>query len=130
MSFTAIIRYGFITFFVGLSACYTGSEAKIIGIYKADAPCANISLAVHADHSFTQSVRTKEGEVKQLGGEWDLDPQTKYVTFKPFLDFVHENRGAEIAMASFPPEVMGLAIEMGPVIIKCSDSSYEVNYTK
>jgi hypothetical protein len=121
---------GFIAVFVVLIGCRTGRESKIIGLYRAEAGCLEIRLAINPDHSFTQSVRTNEGEAKQLAGTWSLDRRTNYVTFRPFLDFLNGSPGVETGSASFQPELMGWVVEMGPVVIKCPDSSREINYTK
>ncbi len=130
MSLRGMIYCGAIAVFVVTAGCRTRSESKIIGLYEAKTSCVDIRLAINRDHSFTQSVRTKRGEANQLTGTWSWDQRTRYVTFKPFLDFLKGIPGAETTSASFQPDVMGWVVEMGPVVIKCPDSSHEASCTK
>jgi len=89
-----------------------------------------ITLTVNPDHSFVQNAQTRTGETNRLTGTWSVDKIDKMMTFKPFLDFLNDTHGRQMGFASFPPEMMGPAIEMGPVIVKCPDSDHQINYIK
>jgi hypothetical protein len=85
---------------------------------------------VNPDHSFVQSAETRTGETNKLTGRWSVDKKDKMVTFEPFLDFLKDAQGRRVGGASFPPELMGWVIEMGPVIVKCPDSDHQIDYVK
>lgn len=106
------------------------NESSLVGIYHAETSCLAITLIVKADHSFVQSVRMKDGGAKQLSGNWSVERGGKWLVLKPFLDFTTNTQGTEAKSISLPPEAIGPVIEMGPVIIKCPDTTHEVNYSK
>ena len=89
-----------------------------------------ITLVVNPDHSFVQSARAAAGETNRLTGRWSVDNKDKTMTFEPFLDFLNDEHGKRLGFASFPPEVIWPAIEMGPVVVKCPDSYHEIRYVK
>lgn len=114
--------------------CHVTSERSIVGTYKAEAPCVTITLAVKQDHSFVQSVRTTSGDTRQLTGKWTIHEWRQGVTtvdFDPFLDFINdEHGGAESGGTGFRPERWPRGILMGPIIVKCPESSYKIDYVK
>ena len=114
-------------------ACYVTSERSIVGTYKAETPCVTITLAVKQDHSFVQSVRTTSGDTRQLTGKWTIHQRQGDTTvdFDPFLDFINdEHGGAEGGGTGFRPERWPRGILMGPIIVKCPESSYKIDYVK
>jgi hypothetical protein len=120
------------------SGCHVTSEQLIAGTYRAESPCATIILEVNRDHSFVQSVRTRSSEIKQLKGkwrirQWEADHQgVKTVDFEPFLDFREDWHGREGGQGEtgFRPEWWPRGVLMGPIIMKCPDSAYEIDYVK
>ena len=72
----------------------------------------------------------KSGEANQLSGKWRVDRNYRTVRFEPFLDFLDDTRGRQIANDDFSADVMPRGISMGPIIVKCPDSSHEVDYIK
>lgn len=106
------------------------SEQTIVGTYRAEAPCATITLIVNRDHSFVQSVRTNSGEANQLSGKWSVDKAHKTVDFEPSLDFIDDDRGRRIRGSIFVPELMPRGLTMGPIIVKCPDSPHQIDYVK
>jgi hypothetical protein len=111
-------------------ACTTVKESRLVGTYRADGLCVAITLMVNPDHSFVQSAETRTGETNRLTGTWSVDKKDKTITFDPFLDFLNDTRGKQVGGASFTPEMTGLGIKMGPVIVKCPDSDHQVDYLK
>jgi hypothetical protein len=112
------------------SGCRTANESRLVGIYRANGSCVVITLVVNPDHSFIQSTQTRKGETNQLTGRWSVDKKDRMITFEPFLDFLNDDHGRRLGSASFPPEVFGSVIEMGPIIVKCPDSDHEIYYSK
>ncbi len=118
--------------------CHVTSERSIVGTYRAEAPCVTITLVLSGDHSFVQSVRTTSGETKQLIGkwsidQWDIDHQVvKTVDFDPFLDFSEDEHGRQgkPGRTGFRPERWPRGVLMGPIIVKCPDSGYKIDYVK
>ena len=82
------------------------------------------------DHSFVQSVQTRTGGTNQLMGKWSVDKKDERITLEPFLDFLDDTQGRRVGGASFPPEMLGLGVRMGPIIVKCADSAHEIDYVK
>ena len=133
-------RRAFLAFALTFSAvgCQVTSERSIVGAYTAEAPCVKITLVLNRDHSFVQSARTTAGETKQVKGKWFIrqwvtDHQTeKTVDFDSFLDFHEDYRGQEggSGETGFAPERWPRGVLMGPIIVKCSDSSYKIDYVK
>ena len=113
-----------------LLACRTTNESRLVGAYRADAPCVTVSLTVNQDHSFVQIVETQKVETNRLTGKWSVDKEGGYMTFEPFLDFLNDAHGRQLGFASFPPEEIGTAVEMGPIIVKCPGSGHELYYAK
>ena len=113
---------------------YVTSERSIVGTYKAEAPCVTITLAVKQDHSFVRSVRTTSGETRQLTGKWTIHEWRQgepTVDFDPLLDFMNDERGgAGSSGTGFRPERWPRGILMGPIIVKCPESSYKIDYVK
>ena len=112
------------------SGCRTANESKLTGTYRAETSCVKITLVVNSDHSFVQSARTATGETNQLTGRWTVDKGDKMITFEPFLDFQNNAHGRQLGFANFSPEGIGPMVHLGPVIVKCYDSEYEVDYNK
>jgi len=118
--------------------CHVTSERFIVGTYRAEAPCVTVSLVLNQDHSFVQSVRTTSGETKQLKGKWLMrqwridDDGVSTVDFDSFLDFHEDWRGREggPGETGFTPERWPRGILMGPIIVKCPDSDYKIDYVK
>ena len=114
--------------------CHVTSERSIVGTYKAEAPCVTITLAVKQDHSFVQSVRTTSGETRQLTGKWTIHEWGQGLTtvdFDPFFDFLNDEHGdAGSSGTGFRPERWPRGILMGPIIVKCPESSYKIDYVK
>jgi hypothetical protein len=53
------------------------------------------------------------------------------VDFDSFLDFSNDYRGSQVGEgAGFWPERFPRGILMGPIIVKCPDSSHEIDYVK
>jgi hypothetical protein len=110
--------------------CRTVNASRLVGTYQARVSCLTVTVVMNADHSFVQTARKPTGETSQLMGKWSLDEQGKMVTFAPFLDFSDGDLGRQISFMSFPPELIGRVVEMGPTVVKCSDSEHEINYVK
>jgi hypothetical protein len=97
-----------------------------------------ITLVLNRDHSFVQSVRTTSGETKQLTGKWGVDQwntdhqMVKTVDFDSFLDFSEDEHGREGGSGGtgFRPERWPRGVLMGPIIVRCPDSSYKIDYVK
>jgi hypothetical protein len=89
-----------------------------------------ITLVVNPDHSFVQSAQTRTGGTNRLTGKWSVDKKDQTITFEPFLDFLNDAQGRQVGGASFPPEILGLGIRMGPIIVKCPDSDHQIDYVK
>lgn len=111
----------------GLTCCTTTNESRVTGVWHAEASCVDVWLEVLPDHTFVQTVRTKQGEANQLTGTWSFDPY--WINFNPFLDLIEDTRGKRVGGFGSPVEWIGV-LHMGPVIIKCPDSSHEADYTK
>ena len=126
-----MIRAAFVSTLVLIClGCNTVNESRLVGTYRADGSCVTITLVINSDRSFVQSAKTSTGETNRLTGRWSVDKKDKTMTFQPFLDFMNDTHGRQIGFASFPPEMMGWTIEMGPVIVKCPDSDHEIDYVK
>jgi hypothetical protein len=110
--------------------CPVTSERFIAGTYRAEAPCGTITLVVNRDHSFVQSVQMKSGDANQLSGKWHVERNYRTVRFEPFLDFLDDTRGRQQRERGFSADVMPRGISMGPIIVKCPDSSHEIDYVK
>jgi hypothetical protein len=114
--------------------CYVTSERSIVGTYRAEAPCATITLALNPDHSFVQAVRTSAGESKQLTGKWSFGQGAdgnKLVYVDRFLDFREDYHGREgTGGTGFIPERWPRGILMGPVIVQCQESAHKIDYVK
>jgi hypothetical protein len=125
------LKTGFLAFALACfsMACPVTSERFIVGTYRAESPCSDITLVVSRDHSFAQSVHTHAGGANQVSGKWTID-EKGWITFKPFLDFLNDDQGRQLEAAFFRPEVLPRGITMGPVVIKCSDSSHQIDYVK
>jgi hypothetical protein len=111
-------------------ACRTTNESRLVGTYRVDASCVTVSLVVNQDHSFVQRVETRDGETNRLTGKWSVDKKNGYIDFEPFLDFLNDAHGRQLGFASYPPEIIGTVIEIGPVILKCPDSDHELYYAR
>ena len=105
-------------------------ESKVPGNWVADASCVTVTLAVKADHSFIQTARHGGVVVNELTGRWISNTKGEMVTFRPFLDFLDDEKGKRMESASFPPENLGLTTEMGPVMFRCQDGTHELYYAK
>ena len=114
----------------GCSGCRVTSERFIVGTYRAEAPCVTITLEVNRDHSFVQSVRTHSGEANKLVGRWSVDTSERLLNFEPFLDFLDDSRGRQVGGMSSPVELLPRGITIGPEIVKCPDSTHEIDYIK
>lgn len=116
--------------------CRVTSERFIVGTYRAGTPCVTITLVLNRDHSFVQSARTASGETRWLNGkwfvhEWSIDHRAeKTVDFDSFLDFHEDYAGRGVGEAGFTPELFPRGILMGPIIVKCPESGYKVDYVK
>jgi hypothetical protein len=63
-------------------------------------------------------------------GTWKID-SSQIVMFEPFLDFIDDPRGRDgNGWAGFPAELLLRGIMMGPIIVKCPESSYKIDYVK
>lgn len=130
MQTRGIIRGLFVSLVLVCLGCSTVNESRLVGTYRADGSCVTITLSVNPDHSFVQNAETRTGETNRLTGRWSVDKRRKYIDFEPFLDFLNDDHGRQVGGASFPPQVMGLGIELGPVIVKCPDSNHQIDYIK
>lgn len=110
-------------------ACYTTSDRFIVGTYKAESPCSNITLIVNRDHSFAQRVQTRDGKANSISGVWVVDAKG-WITFKPFLDFLNNTQGQQLEAAIFRAELLPKGITLGPFVIKCPDSDHQIDYVK
>lgn len=110
--------------------CRVTSERWIVGTYRAKSPCVTITLVVNRDHSFVQTVLTNSGGTNQVVGKWTVNSKTAWVDFKPFLDFRNDAHGRQVGGASFIADAMPKGIAMGPIIVQCPDSGYEIDYVK
>jgi hypothetical protein len=123
-----------VTLIFSAVGCYVTNERSIVGTYKAETPCVTITLAVKQDHSFVQSVRTISGDTRQLTGKWTIHEWQQgdtTVDFDPFLDFINDEHGGSASGGTgFRPERWPGAILMGPIIVKCPESSYKIDYVK
>jgi hypothetical protein len=106
------------------------SESRIAGVYRAKAPCVTITLALNQNHTFLQSAQTTSGETTQLAGTWSLDSKFQTVVLKPFLDFSDDTHGRKVTFGSYKPERWPRGILMGPIIVRCPESSDEIDYVK
>lgn len=92
-----------------------------------------ITLVVRPDHSFVQSLQTRSGRINEVKGKWWLDGD-KIVEFDSFLDFLNDERGeggTGMGGTGFRPERWpGGGVMMGPIIVKCPESGYKVDYVK
>jgi len=119
---------------LGLTGCGPVSESRLKGEYHAETPCAKISLILNSDHSFVQSLQTADGGRKHVTGTWRADNRSDEglstrVNFDlAFLDLVNDSRGRVVGGASLVAERVGLSVHIGPVIVACPDSAYEINY--
>jgi len=102
----------------------------MVGPYKAEAPCVTVDLVLNKDHYFTETVRTKAGETRRLNGHWRFDKTYNDIEFKPFLNFLEDNRGYQISRFVSGIEALPKGIVMGPIIVKCPDSSHEIDFVK
>jgi hypothetical protein len=119
-----------IIFLLSCAGCEITSERFLVGTYRAEAPCVTITLAVNRDHTFAQDARTKQGEANRLTGRWKID-SSQIVTFEPFLDFIEEPCGRDgNGGTGFRAERWPRGITMGPIIVKCPESSYKIDYVK
>jgi len=124
---------------ISCSGCHVTSERFIVGTYRAEAPCVEVTLVLNRDHSFVQSARTTSGETKQLIGKWSINQwnvdhqMVKTVDFDSFLDFSQDHHGrlGGPGGTGFRPERWPRGVLMGPIIVKCPDSSsYKIDYVK
>jgi hypothetical protein len=108
--------------------CRATSERSIVGTFEAQSPCNTVTLQVSKGHTFVQSVSTSLGPAKHISGTWELKHGTVY--FRPFLDFATTVEGEQRNGASFEVERGPFTTTMGPIIVKCPDSSHELDYVK
>ena len=124
------LRAVVVIFLVVGSGCQITSERFLVGTYRAEAPCVSVTLSVNKDHTFAQDVKTKQGEANRLIGRWNID-SSQIVTFEPFLDFIDDPRGRSgNSGTGFRAERWPRGIMMGPIIVKCPESSYKIDYVK
>ena len=91
-----------------------------------------ITLVVNHDHSFVQSARRGSGDTRQITGKWWLDSD-KIVEFDSFLDFRNDERGeggVGMGGTGFRAERWPRGVMMGPIIVKCPESSYKTDYVR
>jgi hypothetical protein len=55
----------------------TVDDRRLIGTYRADGSCVDITLVINSDHSFVQSAETRTGETNRLTGRWSVDKKEK-----------------------------------------------------
>jgi len=95
-----------------------------------------ITLVLDKDHSFVQSARTVSGDTRQITGKWVVEEGSRgrgdtIVEFDHFLDFVNdEHGGPDGGGTGFRPERWPIGVTMGPIIVKCPESSHKVDYVK
>lgn len=111
-------------------ACTVTNERRIVGTYRAECPCVSITLILNRDQSFVQRVRPASGETKELGGKWFV--RDKIVHFTPFFDFSQDYRGINsgVGETGFIPELWPRGMTMGPIVVQCPESAYELDYVK
>ena len=100
------------------------------GTYSAQSPCAQITLIVNRDHTFLQLVKTGNVELNRLSGKWKFDQSSKTLDFTQFLDFHEDFHGRVIGFFSAPADLLPKGVTMGPIIVQCQDSGYEVDFVK
>lgn len=110
--------------------CFTVKEHRVVGTYRAKAPCVTITLTVKPDHSFVQTAQTDRGQISRITGTWSVDKGPKIIIFKPFLDFLSDEGGRQVDLATFGPEDFGAAVVMGPAVVSCDKSVQEADYVK
>jgi hypothetical protein len=127
-----------------LLGCQPVSERTLIGTFEAETPCVTVSIVFNKDHSFVLSTKTPSGEMRQIKGKWEFEaldksatlfdrvlaPFSRFVSAEPFLDFSHNARGEQTAGASLKTESIGPSMHIGPDVIQCPDSRYEIDYIK
>jgi hypothetical protein len=123
------IRALLLIFLSTLGACYVTREHSLVGTYRAKASCITIILSLNTDHTFNQVAKTEAGEVNRQSGQWWID-SSGFVTFDRFLDFTNDFRGYGSAVAVYHAERWPRGVMMGPIIVKCPDSSYKIDYVK
>ena len=108
--------------------CRVTGERRIVGTYKADCPCLKITLLLKSDHAFVEKTITNTGKIGELRGRWSIDQKFKTVDLRPFLDFREGEPGKESDIGSFKPEFWFGRITIGPIVVKCPESDYEINF--
>ncbi len=109
--------------------CAVSSESSIIGRYTASAPCLTANLLVNADHSYIQRIDERSGGTREVKGRWHLDQKSGLITFERLLSLTSPNPD-RAGLSAFQPERVFRRIIMGPDIVRCQDSDYEVDYVK
>ena|SRR6266478_3209013 len=127
------------------SSCRTATDSNLVGTYRAEATCVKASLVLNKDHSFLQDLTMESGETKQIVGRWSLDVSvrggktlvgqmiarySRSVTFRPYLNVRLDGRLEQLAFGSLGVDIFGPMTHMGPMIGKCGDSSYKIDYVK
>jgi hypothetical protein len=75
------------------------SENDVVGTYEADLDWGKSTLAVHADHTFEQTVFRSDHTSASTKGTWELTPfagrgaSRAMIAFKPFLAVSHSEKG-------------------------------------
>lgn len=124
------LRWVSFLFLLGCEGCKVTREQSLVGVYRAVAPCVNVTLSLRRDHSFTQVAMANQHEVNRLTGTWRVDPDGT-VMFDGFIDFVNDPHGvAGKGTTGFRAERWPRGLMMGPVIVRCADSGYKVDYVK
>jgi hypothetical protein len=127
-----------------LFGCQPVGDRTIVGTFEAETPCVRVSIAFNGDHSFVVTTKTPEGETGQLKGKWSLElvdkdasllnraltPFSRVVRAEPFFDFSHDARGEQVPRALLKTESIGPSMHIGPDVIQCPDSRYEIDYIK
>jgi hypothetical protein len=110
-----------------LAACTVTREDYIAGTYLLTAPCVTAALVLKLDHSFLQTVRTNSGETNRLTGVWSVS-RGGFVYIRPILSLRDASRGQKIGGLASKVEWSMDGRRIGPEIVQCADSAYEVDY--
>lgn len=73
-------------------------DSDLVGTYHAAPEWGSSVLVLAADHTFTQTITTKSGAVKQINGRWETSGLSRIggnVALAPYLTVTHEIQGEE-----------------------------------
>ena len=89
----------------GCSSVVTDAQAAP-GVYKADTDWGTSTITLAPNHSFTQVVTPKNGEPKQVIGNWKISRNTGDIAYttislSPFFNITHDKQGQPTAASAY-----------------------------